>query len=360
MIEDRIRFRRTRRLLDALAGPEILDTLVLHIPDLLRVQPAHFRGNLDIQSARQLFASSVRYIEVETHSYCNRVCWFCPNSHIDRHSHREYLPEAAYMNLLRDLEAIAYRGAFSFSHYNEPFGDDIIYKRIRQTRESLPRAALRANSNGDFLNPSVIRKAADAGLNKLTISCYFKADYEWTRTRAVAAFSRIADRCDLKLHKMSENPNNSLVCHAGYGNMRIVFFCPNFHSMGIDRGGTIEGMPVRDTARTSPCLYAVTDMSVDYRGQVMPCCQLRSDVEAHKHLALGRITDEPGSIFRIYSSQAAAAWRAQMVRYGEKSNPCHKCRAREWADTGLLRRIHHHCLDRRASRALPTVSVCSH
>ena len=33
------------------------------------------------------------FIEIEIFSYCNRKCWFCPNSFVDRRSENLIMPE---------------------------------------------------------------------------------------------------------------------------------------------------------------------------------------------------------------------------------------------------------------------------
>ena len=45
------------------------------------------------------FKESLKFIEIEIFSYCNRKCWFCPNSFVDRISHNHLMPEEKYLEI---------------------------------------------------------------------------------------------------------------------------------------------------------------------------------------------------------------------------------------------------------------------
>ena len=78
-------------------------------------------------------------VEVEVHSYCNRVCWFCPNSFIDRKTKTYYLNENLYLkydnyeginvNITQDIP-LDYKGAMgvpiTFLHKFNPSQFEII------------------------------------------------------------------------------------------------------------------------------------------------------------------------------------------------------------------------------------------
>ena len=69
-------------------------------------------------------------VEIEVFSFCNRRCWFCPNSTIDRHSSNIFMDENLYHSILSDLNKIKYKGIISYSRYNEPLADRIIIEEI--------------------------------------------------------------------------------------------------------------------------------------------------------------------------------------------------------------------------------------
>ena len=104
-------------------------------------------------SNKDYFKKNLKLIEIETFSFCNRKCWFCPNSFVDRISENNIMKESTYLGLIGQLSEIDFAGELTYSRYNEPLAKkDIILKRIRQARQRLPNATLRTNTNGDYLN----------------------------------------------------------------------------------------------------------------------------------------------------------------------------------------------------------------
>jgi hypothetical protein len=55
----------------------------------LRIEPDQFRLDLSHRDAVGLFKRRVELLEIETTSYCNRTCSFCPNAFIDRLSEKK-------------------------------------------------------------------------------------------------------------------------------------------------------------------------------------------------------------------------------------------------------------------------------
>ena len=111
-------------------------------------------------------------VEIEVFSLCNRTCWFCPNSYIDRRSENKLMNEGLYSKILGNLQEIGYNGTISYSRYNEPLADPIIFDRIKQARDTVPKELLHFNTNGDFFNKEILQKLYDVGLRSLNIQVY--------------------------------------------------------------------------------------------------------------------------------------------------------------------------------------------
>ena len=79
---------------------------------------------------------SVRLIVIEIHSYCNRTCWFCPNSFLDR-KHKTKMKEWVYLKILQELKDIEYDGVISFSTIDEIAFDCSVVGYIRGVGISL-------------------------------------------------------------------------------------------------------------------------------------------------------------------------------------------------------------------------------
>ena len=123
--------------------------------------------------------NSIQQIDIEVFSYCNRQCWFCPNSILDRHSQNQYMDENLYLKILNELKEFNITGFISYSRYNEPLADKIILKRIKQAREILPNVRLTFNTNGDYLSKEYLDELAESGLNDIQIQCYLNQNEQF-------------------------------------------------------------------------------------------------------------------------------------------------------------------------------------
>jgi hypothetical protein len=308
-------------------------------PVYLRYNRALYEGQENAEEQRRLFKKFVTYVEVEVHSFCNRTCWFCPNSYIDRRTNRNYMDEAVYLQMLDDLAAIDYRHVIGYSRYNEPTGDEIIYKRMSQAHERLPKARLLSHTNGDYLNMDVVKRLYDSGLRWLNIQLYLiEKEFDLDKTR------RIADRTMKRVSGINftlkgEDVTRGLWYEAKYGDMEVRMYGQNFTKIGINRGGlTVSGKP---QVRVKPCLYPTWGVFIDWDGNVMPCCNVRSDNPEEKDCATGMLTAAPGSIFKVYAGREAAGWRKAMYGFGPKSGVCAGCTAEGPVDTRLNRALVH-------------------
>jgi hypothetical protein len=337
-------FRTVRTLVaasEAILGKGMAEALWQRFPEVLRLRSQHFNTDLALEAKRRLFAVSVRLVEIETHSYCNRTCWFCPNSFIDRRSARRYLPPSIYARVLADLRSVGFRQRISLSRYNEPFADESIYERLAEARTMLPYCHLQAFSNGDFLSPATLSRAARYGLDELQVSIYLPDKLPWTSQTADQVLAQSAKRIGLRLRQRREIAGQRVSFRDAHRGMKVVIFCPNYSTYGCDRGGTIRGVPAAAKLRTGPCLYTVTDVYIDHTGLIMPCCHLRSDIESHRRLSLGAMDEQPGKLLDIWLSATATHWRAALCDFGAKPAVCRGCTARLWPDTPLARLVYH-------------------
>ena len=275
----------------------------------------------DDPAAQAELLSAVKLVEVEVHSFCNRKCWMCPNSVIDRRHTPEFLPEAVYLRVMADLAELDWRGEVSFGRYNEPFSNAVFYPRLRQAREALPKAKLRTNSNGDFLTPDRLELAHRCGLDEVHIQLYFGRDEQFTRTAAEAKLDQLAKRLPLAWNGPRQAPD-VFVWHANHNGLAVRAVARNFRATGTNRCGLdVHGPYVRKALCVEPCLR----IYIDYTGDAMPCCNLRHDFPAHGPYILGRLDDKPGSLARIFCSAKAAKFRLSLMNHKPKTGPCADC-----------------------------------
>lgn len=253
----------------------------------------------------------IRLVEIEVHSFCNRKCSWCPNSFIDRKSKTEYLDESVYLQLLEDLSLVEYSGRISFSRYNEPFADNVIYKRLKQARETLPKALLHTNSNGDYLTREALERAGESGLHNIAIQIYLRWPYQTVLNRA----NELMNQIGVELQLLDNG-----VFEAKIKTLTVSVYHRDFSKDGVNRCGLLVSPEIE---RQKPCMIPQTDIYVDYNGSVIPCCNVRSDYEPHKELILGNLHEN--RIFEIWQSEKARKWRELVSSKGEKPYPCNTC-----------------------------------
>lgn len=282
----------------------------------------HFRPLTDRDAAIRLFQRSVRMVEIEVFSYCNRVCWFCPNSFIDRRSTCEYMPEALYLRILQQLADASYREMISYSRYNEPLSDRIILRRLEQARHVVPGALLHTNTNGDYLTRSYLDDLASAGLGSLNIQVYLGNRERYDHDRMRSRLRDIVDKLGLDAPITVDEPGTWLEARAVHRGLRMRIYARNFAMNGCSRG---DSVPIEVTSRrTSPCLSPFYHLYIDYNGSVMPCCNLRSDVPSHRDMVVARLT-EASDLFLVHAGHALAGWRRGLVGYDVKGGVCGGC-----------------------------------
>lgn len=290
------------------------------------VSPRHFCRVKNQDEAAALLKDSLRAIEIEIHSFCNRTCSFCPNSFIDRRHDIHIMDPALYSKIIDDLSFIEFGGSVWYSRYNEPTADRALFlERLREARAKLPRARLQTYSNGDYLTAEYIADLRDAGLNELRIMAYLSSAQPPTKNNFLDAMYDRLERLGLPWKFRSEN--RAEVELAG---IEVSYRFADFAAVGTNRGGSLSSGRVVD--RQSPCMMPLTNIYIDYNGAMVPCCDIRSDYEKHRECVVYRLTPE-NSIIDGYANSALVDWRRRLSCFGDKNFPCNSCSRRTYPDT---------------------------
>lgn len=263
------------------------------------------------------------FIEIEIFSYCNRKCWFCPNSFVDRRGENLIMPEKKYLSILQQLKDMNFEGEIAYSRYNEPLSHkDIFIKRLQQAREYLPKAKLRTNSNGDYVTKEYIIDLYKAGLNELFIQQYLKNNEIYNHSRVKKEIKRKLDKVGLPYKLLYDYENRKIEYDLSYKDMTVHIRGRNFTYDGSSRGETVP-LAV-DYVRTERCLKPFTSMYIDYNGSVMICCNLRSDIKQHDIGYMGNAFETP--IKQIWNGDRYLSWRKHHEFNGPKEGACRSCK----------------------------------
>lgn len=257
---------------------------------------------------KERFKKNIRAIEFEPHSYCNRKCWFCPNTFIDRTGPVKFLDQKIYVQILKDLASIDYSEGILFAGWCEPFSQPNFLDRVKEASDFLPNAVLTSNSNTDYLTTEIVRQAAGNGLSVIRAQLYFDKNEDCTEEVIACKFARLRDKLPgIDFVKRADDwfalVDRKMVIHLQ---------SRNFKKVGINRCD----IKVRKIGkRYYTCYEGIQYFGVNFNGQAIPCCHIRSDYPAHEKYLLGQVTDKPGRIFELYRG----------VILAEQEYPCNAC-----------------------------------
>jgi len=229
---------------------------------------------------------------IETTTYCNRRCPFCPNSKYDRGLKKNEIrmPFEMYKKIIDELTEYHFRGRIGPHFYGEPLTDERLPDFIKYTKEKLPRCRININTNGDFLTIDKFNQLLSLGVNQILVSQY---DKEQTRN-----MKNLLEYLKNKLTKKKK-----LICK--------VFKEDSYLS---NRGGEIK---VNKTM-VPRCHSPVNPMVIDALGNVVLCCN-----DYHSSVILGNVGVE--SIMEIWNKPGYKKLRREF-RVGIYSLPiCKRC-----------------------------------
>lgn len=277
------------------------------------------------KSNQDILAEKLKLIEIETFSFCNRKCWFCTNTLVDRSSVEHYMPQKVYHHLLSQLAQIEFKGELTFSRYNEPLARrSFILERIREAREALPNATLRINTNGDYLESTYVEELSEAGLNQLWIQQYLRNEERYNHGEVERRAAKTLERIGfVDNHKVLTNIRGcKLEYELPHPNMTIHLRARNFGVDGSSRGGMLK--LADGYQRVKPCKQVHENMYIDWNGTVMVCCEMRSEIKDHANGVMGSVLHD--KLWDIFVSKNYDSWREHHMDESPKCGACKECR----------------------------------
>lgn len=161
------------------------------IRDFIRRE--HENDDLDrekylVESFRSFFANEIPFfyqIQIETCSFCNEKCAFCPANVNDDIRGKNFMSEEIYDKILADLKTVNFTGMISLFNNNEPMIDKRLESFIKLAKTELPKATVEIISNGSLINVKRFNDMFEAGLDSLVIDNYYKDEKRPTLTRSM-------------------------------------------------------------------------------------------------------------------------------------------------------------------------------
>jgi len=234
-------------------------------------------------------------IALETTTYCNLTCSFCPNSKHDRGSEKneKLMDEGVFRKIIDELATINYRGKLALFSYGEPFTDKRMPRLIAYTRRKLPRTNIQLNSNGFLMTVESYKAAVAAGVDVINVSQYadimppnVKKVYEYLKTRP-----KRENKIKYRIFDQTQLSN---------------------------RGGEIETeSSVNDEVPI--CMYPKAfALTIDYKGNLVLCCN-----DYHGNITFGNLGEK--TLFDILDNSRFYTIMGEIRRNVYKLPICRKC-----------------------------------
>ena len=281
-----------------------------------------FEYNLNVQESKSLFKRFIKVINLETFSYCNRKCTYCPVSMLET-KEKQYLDDGIFKSIINSLEAIEYESKISLNLYNEPLSDNSIFQSVLYIRNRLPRAIVSFNSNGDYITEEILEKLALIGLDNIHITLHTTPNEIYSDTLAEKKLEDFYKKINQVFKIESQKVNEYIRTSFKYKNLHVSIATSNYAKFGESRAGILSDLIEKDILRNWPCGRPYREFTIFSNGHVYPCCNIYAPLDNYVN-SIDEITHN-NDIFQIYTSRKMVDLRKMLFDYSEKLVPCDKC-----------------------------------
>ena len=262
-------------------------------------------------------------IQIQTVSWCNRSCAFCPSGKFP--VPKTFMPLEVYHRIIDQLHDLNFCGRISPYLMNESLLDKRLPALIAYTRERCPDSWIAINTNGDALSEPLIGRLFDAGLNCMDVNAYDNpAQYE-----AYVALSKrvVAQRLDITRSagyldpsfNSDHLPRRTKILHCRDMTDWESRFRDQLEITDlINRAGNVPDAPRLTEPLSLGCERPFQQMYINYLGEAVLCCNdWRSEVVMGDTAA--------SSLREIWMNDSYQVYRQQLRRHNRNMPLCASC-----------------------------------
>ena len=238
------------------------------------------------------------WIELSLIDVCNRSCTFCPKSD-------ESIAPDTYQKMSRDLidklsrelKKINYNGSIALCGYGEP----LLHKDIEYITSKLSKVAnVEIVTNGDVLNPKMLKKLYNSKAGRCLISMYDGPE-QIDKFKKIIAQAKIPEDFVILRDRWYDDSQN-------------------FGVKLTNRTGTVKmGNQLSNSVHTT-CYYPSYQFLIDWNGDVFLCPQ-----DWQRRKSMGNMMQE--NIFDIWKGKSISKFRKNLLNGKRCEKPCSDCNA---------------------------------
>ena len=230
-------------------------------------------------------------VGIEINYACNRTCSFCPNSIFPRKDQR-FLEEKIFYKIIDNLQEINFDGNITFNLYNEPLLDKRLPRFLKYIKSRIPDSFSYINTNGDALNLENWKLLRESGLDYANIS-----QYDNKNEKNIKKIKENIDKDEkwrFDVHPFDENNADSRV-------------------------GLVKVKRKVKTPIKKFCVRPFSQMMINYKGQVILCCN-----DYHSSKVMGDLSNE--KIQDVWRSNSFINYRKKLINGNRAAlDLCKKC-----------------------------------
>jgi 8-amino-3,8-dideoxy-alpha-D-manno-octulosonate transaminase len=239
-------------------------------------------------------------VEIETISICNRRCPYCPQSVLDiKKSEQGMMKWELFKKIIDELAAMKFKGSVRLHRFGEPLLDRRLPIFVWYVREKLPEVYIHIYTNGDFLTKELAEELIKQG----------------------------ADLIDITLHVDSTDTNFKPEYHSTQRvkiiNEKIRY---NFMTPGIILNNRLGLIKLENQYQLKHCSYATRMLEIDWKGQVLLCCNQFND---NTGPIIGNLNQQ--TIEYVWNSPFFKALRKDLRHGNFDLEICRKCGWGKWS-----------------------------
>lgn len=236
---------------------------------------------------KQKLESTLKYVEVEVNSKCNRACSYCPVSVLPEPDVPLYMSDVVFDRIINELVSLEFNGIFSYHFYNEPLLRDDLENLVCRVKQNLPKVNQVLYTNGDKLSEVRYLRLCEAGINYFVVSNH--------------SCKNIPERPRQKVL----TPNDLIITNRGG------IFSKVYRSLAV------------------PCYSPAERLIVTVTGDVLLCC-----CDAGRTQVMGNIRNQP--LYEIWFNKRFVLFRKLLWtgKRSEAASICRYCNDTEYSSPG--------------------------
>lgn len=219
-------------------------------------------------------------VSLETTSFCNRACSFCPLAWSGEERGTTYMTDDLFRKIVEELTELGFNGVLQIFLLNEPTVDRSMLEKLEHVYQKMPKVTTYISTNGDVFDAILkkrgwehavkeIEKYYDAGLTVMNLNVYDSGTEQLARYNTL--LSELLDRgVEYTDNKYRKHPTSR--CFITVTDMRperlAVKATDLLHIHSKDECAQIKSVPQKHCSRTQRHIVIL------HNGEVPICCAI--------------------------------------------------------------------------------------